>query len=242
MLEVDDVRSASAGAVPAATARHLLDQPDVSWTMAQAVVLAVTEVAAADAAALAIVHRRGRVETAVSTHASARHADELQYQLGEGPCLDAVWEDLVVRVPDIAADRRWPQWSRAMTERSGFRSMTCHRLFTSRDRMGALTLYAIRRRAFDAAAADHAQVVAAQVAIAVRSAQKVVELEAALASRTVIGEAIGIVMERFGIDEEHAFALLARLSSHSNRKLRDIATEIATTGTTPGLTQHDRQP
>lgn len=219
----------------ASTARELFDNADLEATMRNAVELAVKHVNGADAASLTIVHRRGQVETPAASAEEARTADELQYLIGEGPCLEAVREDVVVRVVDIRQDRRWPRWSEAVVRETSYRSMLCHRLFTAHDRVGALNLYSVTENGFDRDDVDHGEALAAHIAIAVRSAQQVAGLEAALDSRTVIGQATGILMERFGIDAARAYALLTRLSSHSNRKLRDLALELAATGTTDGL-------
>lgn len=219
----------------ASTAREVRATDDPLDMMRSAVELAVRQIDAADAATLSIVHRRGRVETPAASEPAARAADELQYELGEGPCLRAISEDQVVRVPDVERDQRWPRWSRAVVERTPYRSMLCHRLFTARDRVGALNLYAERPDAFDRDDVEHGEALAAHVALAVRSAQQVAGLETALDSRTVIGQATGILMERFGLDDQQAYALLTRLSSHGNRKLRDLAEQLATTGTIDGL-------
>jgi transcriptional regulator with GAF, ATPase, and Fis domain len=216
-------------------ARSLQATDDPLATMQQAVELAVRQIDGADAATLSVVHRRGRVETPVASEAMARAADELQYELGEGPCLRAIEDDVVVRVPDVERDERWPRWSRAVVERTPYRSMLCHRLFTARDRVGGLNLYAERPDAFDRDDVDHGEALAAHVALAVRSAQQIAGLEAALDSRTVIGQATGILMERFGLDAQQAYNLLTRLSSHGNRRLRDLAEELTTTGTIDGL-------
>lgn len=211
------------------------DPADPSVMMEQAVQLALRQVAGADAATLSVVHRRGRVETAAASHDVARSADELQYELGEGPCLQAIEDDVVVRVGDVERDERWPAWSRAVVERTPYRSMQCHRLFTADDRVGALNLYGERPDAFERDDVEHGEALAAVVALAVHSAQKVAGLEAALDSRTVIGQATGMLMERFDIDAERGYALLTRISSHSNRKLRDLAVELVSTGRLEGL-------
>lgn len=225
--------SGDPGFVRAARALQAGDDP--RSTMDQAVELAVRQIDGASAATLSVVHRRQRVETAAASDEAARAADELQYELGEGPCLQAIEEDVVVRVPDVERDERWPAWSCAVVERTPYRSMLCHRLFTARDRVGALNLYGEQPDAFDRDAVEQGEALAAHVALAVRSAQQIAGLEAALDSRTVIGQATGMLMERFGLDAQQAYNLLTRLSSHGNRRLRDLAEELTTTGTIDGL-------
>lgn len=225
------------GPFGAESARDLQSTHDVQATMQLAVSLAVRDVEGADAAALSILDKRREVSTPAATGESARHADELQYEVGEGPCLSAVWENFVVSVPDVRKEQRWPQWSRAIVERSGYRSVLVTRLFTSSDRVGALNLYSTRAHGFGEEDLEHAEALAAHVAVAIRSAQEVEGLKVALDSRMLLGQATGIVMERYGISAEQAFSVLARISSHGNRRMRDLAAEIAATGTTPGLTR-----
>lgn len=217
----------------AQTARGLQDSVDLDSLMQLAVDIAVRDVSGADGAALSIVHRRGRVDTPAASHASARHADELQYGAGQGPCLDAIWQEPRVQVPDIGSEQRWPAWSQAMREESGYRSMVVHRIFTAQDRIGALNLYSTRVDNFDDDDLNHAEALAAHLAVAIRSAREIEGLSVALDSRTVVGQAQGILMERFGLDAGRAFDVLTRVSSHSNRKLRDIAEEVVATRQVP---------
>lgn len=223
--------------VMAQAARGLQGRVDVQATMQEAIEVAVRDLDGADAAALSIVHRHGLVVTPVATHGSARHADELQYDAGEGPCLSAVWEQRMVQVPSIAEDLRWPAWSAAMTQRSGYRSMLVFRLFTAEDRIGALNLYSSRLDGFDQDDVDQGGALAAHIAVAISSARDIEGLNIALDGRTVVGQAQGLLMERFDLDQRGAFAVLTRLSSHSNRKLREVAHEIVTTRVVPGLSQ-----
>lgn len=207
-------------------ARALQERPSSTATMASAVALAVRDVEGCDAASLTIVHRRGKVATPVATDPSARHADLIQYETGEGPCLDAIWESDLVDVPDVTREPRWPDWSRRMGEESGFRGMLVRRLYTARDTIGALNLYSRRARAFSAEDHELAAGFAAQVAVAISDSREIEQLVTALDGRTVIGQAQGIVMERYDLDAGAAFALLTRLSSHTNRKLREIAEDV----------------
>jgi transcriptional regulator with GAF, ATPase, and Fis domain len=221
--------------VMAQAARGLQDSDDVEALMQLAVDIAVRDVRGADAAALSIMHRHGRVITPAATHDAAREADELQYIAGEGPCLDLMWDLPRLRVPNIATEQRWPAWAAAMAEHSGFQSMLVLCLFTTQDRLGTLNLYASRVDAFDQADVDHGEALAAHIAVAVRSAKEIAGLNVALDGRTVVGQAQGMLMERYGLDATGAFAVLTRVSSHSNRKLRDIARELVDTGRMPGV-------
>ena len=106
-------------------------------------------------------------------------------------------------------------------------------MFTNEDRLGALNLYAPKPRGFDAESRGEGLAFAAQAAVALRSAQNEEHLRAAMATRNLIGQAQGILMERFKLTAEQAFAVLSRISQQSNVKLRDVAQRLIDTGETP---------
>lgn len=216
----------------AAAARELQDQFDPQATMESAVALAARNVEGCDAAGVAIVHAKRRVDTPAGDDMAVT-CDQLQYEVGQGPCLDAIWEDETVYSPDLATDSRWPRWGPRVTEETGLRSIFSIRLFTLKDTIGALNLYSTTGDGFDAEDKVEGIALGAHVAMAVAAARSIGELEAALDSRTVIGQACGIVMERFTIDAARAFALLTRISSTHNVKLRDVAAEIIATRQLP---------
>ena len=107
------------------------------------------------------------------------------------------------------------------------------RLFTLHDVIGALSMYSVEADAFTDEDKAEGLGLAAHIAIAVLAAQKVDQYETALDSRTVIAQACGLVMERYNLDSVQGFALLTRLSSHRNKKLRDVAAEIVSTRSLP---------
>ena len=217
----------------AAAARELQAQFDPQATMESAVSLAVQNVEGCDAAGVSIVHAKQRVDTPAATDDMAVTADLLQYETGEGPCLDAIWEQETVSVPDLASDSRWPTWGPRVTRETGARSSFSVRLFTHKDTLGALNMYSSIAGGFHEHDKSEALALAAHVAMAVAAARSIGQLESALDSRTVIGQACGIVMERYRIDAARAFALLTRISSTHNVKLRDVAAEIIDTRRLP---------
>ena len=111
--------------------------------------------------------------------------------------------------------------------------MMCFRLFTYGDKLGALNLYSARGDAFDAEDRERGLAIAAQTAIAMAAVEEIDQLKAGMDTRALIGQAQGILMERFDLDDSLAFAVLIRLSSHTNRKLRHIAWEIVNTRQLP---------
>lgn len=223
----------------ASAARELQDQHDPASTVKSAVALLVRNVAGCDSASISLVHGRRRVETPAASDDLAATADRLQAELAEGPALDTLWAVETVYVPDLAADHRWTRWGPRLVEATGTRSVLTLRLFTLNDVIGALSMYSTGPDAFTDEDKAEGLGLAAHIAVAVIAAQRLEQHGAALDSRTVIGQACGMLMERYGIDGDRAFALLTRLSSTQNTKLRDICTQLVETRTLPALPRFD---
>jgi transcriptional regulator with GAF, ATPase, and Fis domain len=214
----------------AEVARQLQDhQSDPEATFDLATKLVHSNVDGCDSAGLSFVHARQRVDTVAATDHMAFDADQLQYELGEGPCLDSIWEEEMVHSPDLAHDQRWPNWGPRVVQETEAESILCFRLFTHQDTMGALNLYSRTRDAFDRDAQDEGRAIAAHVAIAVAASQEVQHLSKGLHSHTIIGQATGILMERFDLDATVAFSVLVRLSQDNNVKLHEVAAETVAT-------------
>jgi hypothetical protein len=156
----------------------------------------------------------------------AARGHDLQVECGEGPCIDAVWEERVISAPDLTQDGRWPSWAHRAVDELGVRSMLCLRMFTHEDRVGALNLFSDLAHAFTPDDVDTGIAVAAHSAVAVAATNKIDQLHFALDSRTVIGQATGLMMGVYGIDSDAAWNLLRRLSSTENSKLVDVAAEL----------------
>lgn len=212
-------------------ARDMSDSQNLSDTLQTAVEGAVALVDHADSACISMVHRDRRIETPAATDALCRRGDELQYELDQGPCLQSIRQHETVRSHDLTTEDRWPRWSRRVSEEFGVHSMLCVQLFVTHDTLGALNLYSQQRHAFDDDDQAVALALAAHVAVALSSAKEFETLESAIASRTVIGQAEGMLMHRYALSPHQAFAVLARESQASHRKLRDIAADIVRNGT-----------
>jgi hypothetical protein len=199
-------------------------------------------VPAADLCGITVRRRRGRLESAATTDPVAEQADQLQYQLSEGPCVDATRqeEDDCHLAPDLARDPRWPSWGPRAAE-LGIRSLISVRLpsDTMHERhqpLGALNLYSGTPDAFGADHLALARVYARHAANALAAARQITSLEQATTSRHLIGVAQGVLCQRYDLEPEGAFELLGRLSSEHNLKLRDIAERvIAERGMPDGL-------
>jgi GAF domain-containing protein len=177
-------------------------------------------------AGITLVRRNHDVHTAAATSDVVREGDRLQYELRQGPCLDAAWEQDQVYSGDLESDDRWPDWGPQVASALGVRSMLCTQLFTNEDQLGALNVYGGVRYAFDEEDRETARLLGAHAAVAVAAAQEIETLKVAVDRRTTIGKALGIVMARYEVDDDQAMAVLRRLSSHRNRKLYDIALDV----------------
>ncbi|MGY1725226.1 GAF and ANTAR domain-containing protein [Blastococcus sp. SYSU DS0533] len=215
-------------------ARHLQEEHgDVEATLQAITTSAVTVVPNAEECSISYVISRKKVEPRASTSELPRQIDALQGRIGQGPCLDAVWEQEVVRVDDVGSDDRWPEFAREASG-LGAGSMMCFQLFVAGDRLGALNLYSRTPGAFDDECQEIGQMFASHAAVALAGAEQEENLRTGLTNRDVIGQAKGILMERHKLTADQAFGVLARVSQEMNRKLVDIARELTDTGAVPG--------
>lgn len=220
----------------AEAARQLQDHhDDPEGTFLMAVELAEGNIEGCHGAGLSFVRSRKVIETVAATNQMVIDADRLQYELGEGPCLAAIWEERMVYSPDLGYDHRWPTWGPRVVKETAAQCVLSFQLFTHKDTLGALNLYARSRDAFDEDAREEGMAIAAHVAIAIASSQEIHHLTTGLDTRSVIGQATGLLMERFDLDAARAFGVLARLSSQHNVKLRNVAIEIVANHRRRGL-------
>lgn len=216
--------------------RELDAQPDPPHTLQCLAEVTPEFFDACDHVGISLVER-DRISTPVATDDRLRELDEAQYELGEGPCRAAILDHETVLVDDLATDPRWPSWGRAMVEELGIRSSLSFRLFTRPDRTwGALNVYSTTPGAFTDEDVEQGRTIAAMAAVALARSINDEQLVQAIASRTVIGQAVGMLMERYGLDEDRAFDVLRRLSSQQNVKLRDLAAQVVATRELPGQT------
>ena len=216
----------------AEVARSLLAQEDVQHTLQKIVDLAVETLDGCDHAGITFLKGR-RFSTPAASNDVPRKVDAIQYETGEGPCLDAIREHEVFHTGDLGHERRWPKFSLRAQRETGVTSMVCFRLFVDGDTLGALNLYSKASDAFDDQAVAVGSVFAAHAAVALSNALHEEQLEEALESRDVIGQAKGIIMAREHVSADEAFDMLRRASQRVNIKLRDIASEIADSAQQP---------
>ena len=199
----------------------------------QAVLDMAIETGPCDAASITFLGTGKIIETIAASDDRVRQADQLQYQTGGGPCLDAVWTDGVFIVPDLLADGRWPDWAPRAAELGIGSSISVH-LFTN-SALGSLNLYSLSPRNFTDTDIENARVIAAQASVVVAYSRAQENLWRAIDARNLIGQAQGMLMQRYGLTAEKAFALLRRYSQHHNIKLTVLAEQLTSTGQLPDL-------
>jgi ANTAR domain/GAF domain len=220
-MNADDVNS------QARRLAHELQPGDLQATLSGITGAAVRTLPDVQEASISILHSDGRLETVAPTSPVVTQLDEAQEQLREGPCLEASAHGVHVVSPDLRTDRRFPRYAR-VAEDLGFVAQAGFNLFVREDSRGALNLYSQQPGAFTDIA-EVAPLFAEQAALALGYAAEIDNLNRALETRTLIGQAVGIVMERYQLEERAAFAFLTRLSQQHNVKLRDVAREINAT-------------
>ncbi|MFR9777042.1 GAF and ANTAR domain-containing protein [Micromonospora sp. MS34] len=196
------------------------------------VVRVATEVVSPAVACGLTMRRDDGAFTVASSHELAAHADEIQYGADEGPCLEALRRERLVEVVDLREDGRWRRY-REHALRLGIVSSLSLPMTVDHETIGALNLYATEPAAFTETARRHAlaftgQATAALTVILRQADQAVLhqQLTDAMASRSIIDQALGVLMGQQRCTAKDAFALLRKASQHRNRKLRQVAAEI----------------
>ncbi|MEU6079416.1 GAF and ANTAR domain-containing protein [Streptomyces sp. NPDC047108] len=219
----------------ASMARDLLSQESVATTLEQITAAAIELVEGCDEAGILVLHDR-RVETLAPTGQLVIDSDQLQERLGEGPCFDAARTsqgERVYRIADLSTEhQRWPRFA-AQARALGVGSMMGFLLYTEDEELGALNLYSRRPGRFTENSELAGWLLASHAAVAFSSARTHTQLEQAIATRHIIGEAMGIIMNRYGLHEEEAFKTLRRCSQETNVKLREVARQVCEDGGLP---------
>jgi GAF domain-containing protein len=190
----------------------------------------------ADHAGVTLLRGRRRLETVASTHPLVERADSLQGELDEGPCWDSSWSGEALVVTDLTTEARWPQWS-AKVAALGISSLLGVELNTVEGRRnGSIKVYWSQRRTMTANDVAFVSIFARHAALALSSATREAGLNVALDTRKLIGQAQGILMERFELDEARAFEVLQRYSQDHNVKLHRVAERLVATRKLPRRT------
>ncbi|HEX7521433.1 MAG TPA: GAF and ANTAR domain-containing protein [Acidimicrobiia bacterium] len=248
---MSNIRSQQPGAQPTSAfagsgrqfaefARALFSEPTVMTTLQRIVDLAADTVEGCDAAGVLLVDK-GRILAGAWSNDLVRQVETMEYELGEGPCVDAIWKQPVFESADLHDHvSLWPRFAPRAIE-AGVESLLGFRLFLAEDTLGALDLYGYRAGAFDdessraigTVLASHASMALAGAQLHERDLDTVAGLREALLTRDVIGQAKGILMATQHVDANAAFDLLIKASQDQNNKVRTIAEIVAQTGALP---------
>jgi GAF domain-containing protein len=241
-IELDADLTASSESSLAEAARKVADNPEVQEALQSVVDLAVSSCNCLGAS-VTLVRADGGVETTASSDALVESADDLQYAYDEGPCLRAAEQGGAYLIVNTATDPRWPVWGPAVAQ-LGLNSVLSIHLFTDHRVLGALNLYYESKADFSDDEVEVAKVVAAHASVALAKLRSERDLWRAIDSRHLIGQAQGMLMERFKLAPEKAFAVLRRYSQQHNIKLHEVARELIRTGSLPGEpdSADDRRP
>jgi GAF domain-containing protein len=207
-------------------ARVLVAEDDVEATLKKIATLALETIDGCHHAGVSLVQGR-KISTPAASDDVPGQVDAIQYETDQGPCLDAIREHETFRIDDLAVEDRWPEFSKRAAEDTGVASMLSFRLFAEEDTLGALNLYSKQRGAFDDEALAVGSVFATHAAVALAGAQHDEQMQKALQTRDVIGQAKGILMAQQDVSADEAFDILRRASQRMNIKLRELAERVA---------------
>lgn len=210
-------------------ARSLQQQTDPEATLRDVVRAAVRLIPGVDEGSISVVLARRNVMSQAPSAELPRVVDALQESTGQGPCLDAVFEQQTVRVSTMRTEQRWPLFA-ARAAAAGAEGMLSLQLYVEGDNLGALNLYSRRAGALDDESEHVGRLFAAHAAVAYASARIEADLDQALLTREMIGQAQGILIERHKITGEQAFELLVAASQSRNVKLRELAEDLVHSG------------
>lgn len=193
----------------------------------------------ADGVGITLVASGGSARTVAASSALARAADQIQYELHEGPCLEAAEDHDLIEVGDLASERRWPAFTPRAVAELGVRNMACLSLpVPDGPHRAALNLYATRPCALSPQDMAAGAILASFMGLALQAEEaqrKAAHLESALETSRQIGTAMGILMAREMLTSDQAFAQLRDTSQRLNRKLREVALFVVDTGQLPDV-------
>jgi transcriptional regulator with GAF, ATPase, and Fis domain len=202
---------------------------EVDSILQSVTVAAVELIAGVHCADVLLISGPDLFRSLAATSQLAVDLDEMQRRFREGPCLDAAVGHSVILCNNLGTDPRWPSFAKAATS-AGVHAMLSFQLFTHNGRMGALNLFGLKPDGFTLESEALGAMLATHAANAYIADDKELQFRSALDSRDVIGQAKGMIMERFGVDAVRAFDLLVKLSQQSNTRVAVVAAELVAKG------------
>jgi GAF domain-containing protein len=205
---------------------HDRAEADSDTVIAELAEHAAVEIPGAQYAGVTVTTDNKTVDTPGASHKCAILLDAIQQRHQQGPCLASAWERKTIHIADLANDFRWPLYRRDALAETPIRSIMAFQLFIADRAMGALNVYAEEPNAFNDESEEVGLIFATHSALAWNSARRDEQFRRALDSRDMIGQAKGMIMERYRVGAVQAFEMLKKLSQDSNVRLIEIAAEL----------------
>jgi GAF domain-containing protein len=205
-------------------ADRLAQSEGVTETLSVILTSAVDALPGVDVAGITVLHADGSIQTVAFTNPVAVEVDEMQGEVVEGPLYAAETDDWRLVVPDVADESRWPAYGARLAE-LGIRAQMAIRLRVTGRRRALLNLYAHQ----PGSVAEHhvlIELFVTHATLAIDFGEAIDQLNEAVLSRKMIGQALGLVMAQYGMTEEQAFAYLRRISQDRNVKLREVCGQV----------------
>jgi len=212
---------------------HSRPDADSETVVAELAEHAAVEIPGAQYAGITLARSGKEVETPAATHHWPLLLDKIQQRHQEGPCLTAAWEEKTVHVVDLETDERFPNYRRDALAETPIRSIMAFQMFIAGETLGALNVYSEQADVFTPESRTLGLIFAAHSSVAWNVARRDEQFQRALSSRDVIGQAKGMIMERYSVDAVQAFDLLRKLSQDSNVPLIKIATDLVASAQSP---------
>jgi GAF domain-containing protein len=223
LLNDDDLQAALLG-----LSRLVTGSDPVEALLTQVAEFAVRAIPGADGAGVTM-HNDGKPSTIAASAPFVGNVDEIQYRLGEGPCISAAAQRRTVTSGSLGGDKQWPRFG-PRVGRLGVHSALSLPLVVGNEVIGAINVYAYSKNAFDEHAGEIGELYASSAAVAVHNARLLAraqtltsELKTALTSRAVIDQAVGIIISRSGGTAADGFAALRTMSQNEHTKLAVVA-------------------
>ncbi|HET7357107.1 MAG TPA: GAF and ANTAR domain-containing protein [Nocardioidaceae bacterium] len=182
-----------------------------------------------DHASLMLASSRGRYETVAASDDIAARVDELEREIGDGPCVDAIKDEAATLEPTLLQPSRWPRLAAQVINETPVRSMAGFRLLVDSHKVGALNLFSDTPNGFTEQSVNQGAVVTSFISVALLAAhqkQAAASLRNGLESNREIGKAVGLMMAFHKVDDEAAFGMLRKASQDMNIKLAEVARQF----------------
>jgi GAF domain-containing protein len=205
---------------------HNRPDTDAETVIAELAENAAVEIPGAQHAGITLTRNARNIETPAATSHWPVLLDKIQQRYREGPCLTAAWEEKTIHVANLETETRFPNYRRDALAETPIRSIMAFQLFIAGETLGALNVYSEQPDVFTPESRTMGLIFAAHSSVAWNSARREEQFQRALSSRDMIGQAKGMIMERYRVDAVQAFEVLRKLSQDSNVPLIQVATDL----------------